>query len=311
MTDVASTSPRRIGFDPHQPPDDRIVAAGALVVRSPNSAPKVLLVHRPKYDDWSFPKGKVDPGEHVTAAAVREVAEETGVPIRLGLPLPKQTYIVANGRNRPKDVHYWIARVTGGQPPAFSPNSEVDEIAWVSPAKALKLLTYPHDRETLSHIAPICGKTRTLLVLRHAKAEARGPWSGPDHKRPLTEGGQAQATALAPILAAYGARRLVSSPSRRCWSTVTPYAQTAGRSVFSEPALSEEDATPAGVRGVLSDLMERGAPALVCTHRPVLPLVWKALGTADHKLEPGELAVVHHRDGTPIGLEFHTAPLLG
>ena len=83
-------------------------AAGAVVTRKGGD---VLLVHRPRYDDWSFPKGKLDPGEHAVTAAVREVAEETGLDVRLGPPLPGQRYRLANGRT--KAVSYWTARVVG------------------------------------------------------------------------------------------------------------------------------------------------------------------------------------------------------
>src|SRR5262245_11970789 len=130
----------------------RIVAAGAVVGRKTDAGPEVLLVHRPKYDDWSFPKGKLDPYEHVTTAAVREVAEETGIDIRLGPPLSLQTYGVhANGRTRPKDVHYWVGRVVGDSDVSkFRPNDEIDALVWLPLAKARKLLTYPHDVETLA-----------------------------------------------------------------------------------------------------------------------------------------------------------------
>src|SRR5512141_1395906 len=101
---------------------DLIVAAGAVVVRK---GPEVLLVHRPKYDDWSFPKGKLDPGEHITTAAVREVAEETGLDIRLGPALPLQEYDVRNGQLRHKVVHYWAARVVGSDDVSpYRPNGQ-------------------------------------------------------------------------------------------------------------------------------------------------------------------------------------------
>src|SRR3954468_17341633 len=114
-----------------------VVSAGAVVL-GPGGT--VLLVHRPKYDDWSFPKGKLDRGEHATAAAVREVHEETGVRIRLGLPLPTQRYAVRDGT---KTVQYWIGRPVGDHDvSAYQPNDEVDEVTWVPLDKARRVLSY-------------------------------------------------------------------------------------------------------------------------------------------------------------------------
>jgi 8-oxo-dGTP pyrophosphatase MutT (NUDIX family) len=121
-----------------------VVACGALVERTVDGVPEVLIVHRPRYDDWSLPKGKLDPGETIEACAVREVLEETGYDVTLGERLPDIRYVDRKGR--PKVVHYWRARVSGG---TFLVNDEVDEIRWLEPAAAAALLTYARDRELL------------------------------------------------------------------------------------------------------------------------------------------------------------------
>ncbi len=145
-----------------------VVAAGAVVSRK---GPEVLLVHRPKYDDWSFPKGKLDPGEHETTAAVREVAEETGLDIRLGPPLTSQRYAIRNGETVVKRVHYWAGRAVGGNDvSSYKPNEEIDKVAWVGLDKAAKRLTYDRDRETLEEFRAFRKKTHPLVVLRHGKA---------------------------------------------------------------------------------------------------------------------------------------------
>ncbi len=280
-----------------------VLAAGAVVLRKGSG--DVLLVHRPKYDDWSFPKGKVDRGEHATAAAVREVAEETGLPIRLGRPLADQRYPLVGGRQ--KTVRYWVGRVRGGDDDVdgYAPNAEIDAVAWVGPKKAARLLTYPHDGETLRESLAAYRTTRTLVVLRHAEARNRSHWRADDRFRPLLATGVAQAERLVPLLAAYDVTRLVTSSSTRCVTTVTPYADTAGLRVESEDRLSEEDATWGGVGEVVADLLGRGKRTVLCTHRPVLPAVWEALGVDDFRLEPGEMIVVHHRRRRVLATEAH------
>lgn len=284
--------------------DEEIVAAGAVVSRK---GPQVLLVHRPKYDDWSFPKGKVDPGEHPVAAAVREVAEETGVDVRLGPPLPEHLYLVGNGTVRPKRVHWWAARATGcDDVSGYHPNAEIDEVRWVSPAAAHDLLTWDRDRELLALWERVRKRSTPLVVLRHAKARARGGWTGDDRERPLSEAGGLQAEELVPMLGAYGVSRVVSSSSRRCWTTVAPYADVLGTEVEVHDELSEEDADEAGVTDLLHGLLATKEPTVVCTHRPVLPLVLSALGVQDPGPDPAGMVVVHHRRGQVVAVEHHT-----
>jgi 8-oxo-dGTP diphosphatase len=121
--------------------DVEIHAAGGVVRRDE----RILLVHRPKYDDWTLPKGKLDPGESSQSAALREVEEETGLRCRLGRELPSIDY--HNSHGRPKQVRYWEMRPESGE---FVPNDEVDEVRWVTPDEALALLTYDRDREVLA-----------------------------------------------------------------------------------------------------------------------------------------------------------------
>ena len=200
---------------PSQPPEASgpdVVAAGAVVTRKGAEGREVLLVHRPKYDDWSFPKGKQDPGEHVTATAVREVLEETGVEVRLGRPLRPQLYAVSGGRA--KKVHYWAGHVVGDDDvSAYEPNDEVDRLGWFGLDRARSMLTYLDDLDLLEQHQEAPKRTSPLLVVRHAKATKRGAWDGPDPQRPLNDEGHAQATALVPLLHAYGVSRLLSSTS--------------------------------------------------------------------------------------------------
>lgn len=277
-----------------------IIAAGAVVMRDG----AVLLVHRPKYDDWSFPKGKLERGEHITACAVRELREETGLDVRLGRPLPDQHYPVGN---RGKVVHYWIARVVGSHHVSgYQPNAEIDDVRWVPFDKAERLLTYPHDRDTLAEARSLDTRTRALLVLRHGRARSRSRWHTDDRLRPLLKVGEEQAARLVPILAAYDVRRLVSSSSNRCVQTLVPYADATERHIETVNALSEEDASPESVLEIVDGLLEDGKRTVLCTHRPVLPDVFFTLGLADPRLDPGHLLVVHHRKGRVVATEAHS-----
>ena len=280
-----------------------VVAAGAVVVRRTNGG-EVLLVHRPKYDDWAWPKGKQDPGEHVTATAVREVLEESGVEVRLGRPLPRQLYAVSGGRA--KHVHYWTGWVMGDPDVSgYVANAEIDQVAWAGFDKARRMLTYADDVDLLDLVERHPKRTSALIVLRHGRAEKRGSWDGPDSARPLTQTGHAQAAALIPVLSAYGVTRVVSSDSERCLGTVSAYAEDHVLGVEVTAGLNEEDATPASVREIIGDLLTETQSAVLCSHRPVLPGILDALGVSEEPLSPGEMVVCHHRKGRVVATERH------
>jgi len=286
----------------------RIAAAGAVITRPGDQGTEFLLIHRHLRDDWTFPKGKVDPGENLVGAAVREVREETGFAIQLGMPLPTQHY-QANGI--PKDVNYWHATILKGE---FSPNEEVDEIRWLTFDAAKALLTYAHDADVLL-AASTAKPTSPLIVLRHTQAMKRAEWiatpigaSSTDAARPLTAVGRMQANTLVSALAAFGVTQVNSSDSRRCRDTVGPYASARSLSINFEPSVSEEqhllDPMPAQQR--VRDIATLSEPVVICTHRPVMPTVMAALSEVfsvemhgdqafNPALTPGSI-VVYHRD---------------
>jgi len=274
-------------------------AAGAVVTRKGG---EVLLVHRPKYDDWSFPKGKLDPGEHAVTAAVREVAEETGLDVRLGPALAPQRYRMSNGRW--KSVDYWTARVIGDDDVSgYQVNDEIDAVEWVEWSAASRRLTYPHDRDTLAEAKPLRRKTRALVVLRHGQARSRGAWKKDDRQRPLVQLGEAQAQRLVPLLAAFDVTSAHTSSSVRCVQTVTPYVDTTGWPTKLYDELSEEGASVEAVVELVDALVDAGESAVVCTHRPVLPTVLDALQLPDTTLGTGSMLVVHHRKGHIVATE--------
>ena len=285
-----------------------VVAAGAVVVRAAGrGSGEVLLVHRPKYDDWSFPKGKLDPGEPVRSAAVREVLEETGVRIRLGPPLSDQAYLYGPRHDRVKLVHYWLGRVRGDDDVSgYAPNAEIDQVRWVGVDKAARLLDYPRDRATLRDAQQYPVETQPLVILRHADARDRKKWKGDDRERTLTGYGVRQAERLPPVLAAYGVKRLVSSSSRRCWTTLSPYGVVADRHIEVTDDLSEEDATPKRVNKEMEALLD--GPVVVCSHRQVLPMMFEALNLDPVPLDKGAMVLVHHRHGRIAAIERIPAP---
>jgi 8-oxo-(d)GTP phosphatase len=285
-----------------------ILAAGALICRRGKRGAEVLLVHRRRYDDWSYPKGKLDPGEHLLAAAVREVREETGLTVRLRTPLPTVRYTVSrNGAGSPKEVHYWVAR-----PPSdhtvddFVPNAEIDEVAWAPTDKARRRLTYPYDVDLLASLDPIASKTSPLVIVRHAAAMKRSEFDGPDTRRPLRSQGQRQARRLVGCLSAYGIVDVISSDATRCVRTVKPYARSAGLEISVDPIWSEDCEDRRHLRRKVRGLLDSKTPTALCTHRPVLPLVFDALGIdPGGRLMPGEFVVIHRHKGRVIATERH------
>ncbi len=294
---VRRSSSSKSAAAPQELPD--VLAAGAVV----RSGKRVLLVHRPRYDDWSFPKGKLDRGEHALAAAVREVEEETGLKVRLGPALPDQRYSMGK---RMKKVNYWVGHTLAGDDiSTYWPNTEIDDLRWVSIAKAPELLTYAHDRRTLRKSLSKSKPSNALVIVRHARARARRTWKQDDSVRPLLKVGFEQADRLNPMLAAYDVTRIVSSSSLRCLQTMAPYAESHGLKVRKRSELTEEAGTPDGIAAVVADLLGRTENALICTHRPVLPVVFEALEMEPVRLEPASFVVIHHQLGKVLATEHH------
>lgn len=215
----------------------------------------MLLVHRPRYDDWTFPKGKAEPGESDVQTALREVAEETGFQCAVGRELPSTHY--RDSRGRRKVVRYWTMVVKSG---SFRPHHEVDEIHWHTPESARFTLSYQRDLDVLSRVPD------PLLAVRHAAAGDPNDWTGDDALRPLDERGRQQAQALVEQLGTYGIRRIVSSPSARCVETVTPLAAAHGLQIEA----LDELADGSDLERVRALLLELDSEALACMHAPPL-----------------------------------------
>ncbi|GER21554.1 ADP-ribose pyrophosphatase [Zafaria cholistanensis] len=289
-----------------------VVAAGVLPWRVKGKQLQVLLIHRGRYDDWSWPKGKLDAGETVPECAVREAYEEIGLRIRLGIPLPAITYPVGSG---PKVVYYWAAQVQDGTP--VPDGVETDEVRWVSPEEARLMLTNASDAAPLdalvqAHESGVL-ETRAFVVVRHAKAKPRSSWTLAEGKRPLAATGQRQALAVADLLAAWAPKKIASSPWTRCMQTVAPYANRNAVGVKTVGELTEHAArrNPGKARRAIAALLAKRRSQAVCTHRPVMPSVLAVLReqlpsrlaaflpAEDPYLRPGAVLVVQQPVATP------------
>ncbi|MEI8411837.1 MULTISPECIES: NUDIX hydrolase [unclassified Kribbella] len=286
-----------------------VIAAGGVVWRERRGTREVLLIHRPRYDDWSLPKGKLTPHEHVLLGARREIEEETGQQVVLGPPLGVQRYTVRkNGGTADKLVHYWSA--TPLDDAEFQPNSEVDEVAWLPVDKARTKLSYPRDVDILDSLDRVVPVVATLVLLRHAEAVKRKDWESKDTARPLNTSGTAQAERLTGVLAALGVDRVISSDAERCVATVTPYAASIDRHIDLWPEISERgyDADPGALRGLAEKAWKPGKVTAVCSHRPVLPALSRELGLKVGKFSPGAFLVAHQLSDGRLRYERFGAP---
>lgn len=295
--------------------------------RSIEGKPYILVIHRPHRRDVSLPKGKVDAGESLPETAVREIREETGLAVALGVPLGCTEYSLPNGR--PKAVYYWAAQVTEKAVLAsdFLPNDEVEALEWVTVKRARSYLTYPHDVTIVDEFARIAARggldTFAIVVLRHAKAVPASSWEGRDSTRRLTQRGRAEADAAARAVAAWGPRRLISSTAKRCRSTVAPLATLLKKDVRLHDEISQEAQgnAPADLRALIGKRVRARKTTVLCSHRPVIPEILReiALATATplgpyldeaSALPTGGFAVVHlsteHPGSGIVAVETHS-----
>lgn len=258
-----------------------IRAAGGILWDLHDGIAKVALIHRPRYDDWSFPKGKLNAGEHVLDGALREVLEETGHQCAVGRLLGDVNYLKDTSQ---KVVTYWALRAIGG---AFKTNGEVDELMWLRPQDAKRLLTTERDRSLLARFQAKPVDTTPFVLLRHGSAGDRGTFPGNDRERPLDAVGLRQAQALVSLLEGYCADRVLSADVLRCVDTVRPYAVSCGATVESEPLLSESGypANPAAALRRTADVVATGVPTVLCSQGGVIDdLVTALCRTYGHRV---------------------------
>jgi 8-oxo-(d)GTP phosphatase len=284
-------------------PSQPIVAAGGVVWREHHRAVQVALVHRPHYDDWTLPKGKVEAGESELAAACREVAEEMRASVAVSRRIGQVRY---KHEGNDKTVAYWAMRYLSGD---FFPGKEVDALEWVSPAEASSRLTYPVDLPVLAEFGALPVPDAVIVLVRHAKAGKRTEWRGDDRVRPLDETGRQQALHLAGFLRCFAPTRVISADRVRCVQTVEPLAQSLGVEVVIDPAFADESylETPEATHAALLALGKPGEATVVCSQGTTIPGLIDDLGpgsgpTETRKGAAWALSVV---DGEVIAADYY------
>lgn len=303
-----------------------VYAAGAVCWRLIDGKMHVLLIHRTVHGDITIPKGKVDPGETLPATAVREIEEETGLAIALGLPVGVSEYLMPGGKT--KIVHYWAAEVLPEhiQHSTFVPNGEVAALEWVTIKKARTYLSYAPDVEIIDAFAALVARgvtsTFAIVVLRHAKATPPHDWPGPDATRPLSERGVAQAAALAGTVSAWHPQRIFTSTATRCVTTVAPLSAAIGVPFKRTELISQDDweQGTSDVRLAVGKRVRARKTAVLCSHGPVLPDILREIALATGSpvtqrisaaaaLAPSGFSVVHLSSDNPsagiLAIESH------
>lgn len=243
---------------------------GSNAIKPSDDDFELCLVYRPKYDDWSWPKGKNEPKESHRHTAVREVGEETGYSVTLGPHIAKIEYpLEREGKKQTsksgntsrnsqpeviKRIHYWMMRLidkptAAKRLPAFGPikpakSTEISNVLWLTPSQARKKLTHYSDREVLDAFLEKLhagqAEYSTLLLVRHGKAESRKTWQGSEATRPITPLGAAASYALGRELACYAPNKIISSPWKRCVETVAAFAHDSSLPIEQVAELTED-----------------------------------------------------------------------
>lgn len=299
--------------EPAQPPLLR--AAGGVLWRVVDGTIEVAVVHRPRYDDWSLPKGKVDPGEHVAVTARREVLEETGYLGVLGRALRGQAYLVTGPGGTPvnKVVDFWSMRADGDPVDATWPRpDEVDEVRWLAADAAPHLLSRNSDRQTLQSFLAVPAAAMTVALVRHGSAHNKRRWSGRDDSRPLDARGRVEAGRFADVLPAFGPRRVLSATPSRCTASVQPLAARLGVPVELAADFGEDHnaGNVAVAITALADVVAAGRPAVICSQGGVIPEMLTrtaerdGLDIAETPSRKGSVWVLSFVDGRLVAADY-------
>jgi 8-oxo-dGTP diphosphatase len=286
-----------------------IRAAGALLWRESNERTiEIALIHRPKYDDWTLPKGKIEEGETALQCAHRELFEETGIKASFTRQLGTVEYEESGQLKR---VLFWSAQCAL-EASTFIANEEVDVLEWLAPDQALAKASHDSDRQMIENFLSQSPHTDTLIILRHTKALERGDWDEVDSERTLDEVGFDQAQLLIKHLEPFAIEEVYTSDYVRCVQTVTPLAHSRGLTISQVPSLNEETFEEDPLRSVsfANALKQDEKNILICSHNPVIPTMLRGILNTKLKnkdlikLEPGDAWIVHRVQGEIVGLDY-------
>lgn len=305
---------QEIPTDPAKEFKRTTLAAGAVLWRGNPQDPEVAVIHRPHYDDWSLPKGKVDPGESLPTTAAREILEETGYDVKLGKLIGKVTYPV---QGRTKVVYYWLAQYLKG---SFGDNSETDELRWLPIDESCELLTYDVDTDVLTkakkrlRLAP----TTRVLYVRHARAHQRRNWEGDDNLRPLDKKGRRQAEMLVPMLSPYHPTAIYSASPQRCQQTAAPLADELGLDIAVNKDFGDEgwQKSPAAAEQAFQRVVAKGGVPVIVSQGETIPGILESLKPQflktdfeDLRFKKGSVWVLSFNNGVLTGADYLASAL--
>jgi 8-oxo-dGTP diphosphatase len=278
-------------------------AGGAVWRQQPGGKVEVAIIHRPRYDDWSLPKGKLEDGETELTCAVREVGEELGARVAVSRRIGEVTYEVPLGS---KKVTYWVMRHLSG---TFVPTAEVDAAEWLRPRAARERLSYAFDRRIIADFSAVPLPDSVILLVRHAKAGKRSEWRGRDKQRPLEPAGEAQAARLATLLALFHPDRIVSADPVRCIETMQPLADNLGITTLVDPVFGDEAfaSAPQASEDAVMALAKPGRVSVVCSQGVTIPSLIDRLGRGvlDSDTKKGAFWALSVVDGTVVSMDYY------
>jgi len=294
-----------------------IIAAGGVVWRETKDQKiELAIIHRPKYDDWTFPKGKLDIGEELISGAYREILEETGLDIELGPFLGAVEY---ESFGEAKHVSYWAAEALSSSK-EFHPNNEADLLEWHEIESARNKLTRDTDKEILEIFIDSPYQATKLILLRHAKALARSEWQSGDEDRPLDNLGQLQAKRMHAVYQVFGISQIHTSDAVRCYDTVIGLTNTLKIEPVITSKLSEytfeknKDKSLDYALELAEISRSTGETILLCSHNPVLPRMLEritkksSVELPENKLKPGDAWVVFLGKNKCLQIDVIQAP---